>query len=108
MSGPLRPLRVAAALLLLAGCTADPASSTPTGTTHPDPATPVQPYVASPEPPATVCTRRGRCTVDPDPVKLYFRSCDDVPEALKPLRRGEPGYRKGLDRDRDGIACDQS
>lgn len=101
-----RRAAVVVAALVLAGCSgATTGTATPTPT-PPDPAAPVQPYVASPEPPATVCTRRG-CNVDPDPVRLYFRSCRDVPDELKPLTVGEPGYRTGLDRDRDGKACDQ-
>ncbi len=38
---------------------------------------------------------------------IYFRKCDDVRAAgLAPLYRGDPGYREGLDRDNDGIACE--
>jgi len=33
----------------------------------------------------------------------YYRSCDDAPG---PLRAGDPGYRRALDSDRDGVACD--
>jgi hypothetical protein len=38
----------------------------------------------------------------------YFKSCDAAKAAgAAPMRRGEPGYRAGLDRDDDGIACDK-
>lgn len=37
----------------------------------------------------------------------YFRRCDDVRAAGRaPLYAGEPGYRVGLDRDGDGVACE--
>lgn len=43
----------------------------------------------------------------PPPPTVYYANCDAVKKAGKaPLRRGQPGYRKGLDRDGDGIACD--
>lgn len=39
---------------------------------------------------------------------VYYENCDAVRAAGKaPLHRGEPGYRPGLDRDRDGTACDR-
>ena len=48
--------------------------------------------------------------VSPPPevrLELYFRSCDEARAAgYKNIRRGEPGYRPGLDRDNDGIACE--
>ncbi len=44
------------------------------------------------------------------PSSVYYPNCDAVRRAGKaPLRRGQPGYRPGLDRDRggpDGIACE--
>ena len=37
----------------------------------------------------------------------YFRRCDEARAAgVAPMRRGEPGYREGLDGDGDGIACE--
>src|SRR5690606_8287677 len=37
----------------------------------------------------------------------YWRRCDDARAAgTAPIYRGEPGYREGLDRDNDGIACE--
>ena len=37
----------------------------------------------------------------------YYRRCDDARAAgAAPIRRGEPGYREALDRDRDGVACE--
>lgn len=41
------------------------------------------------------------------PGDVYYASCDAVRAAGKaPLHRGQPGYRAGLDRDGDGIACE--
>ncbi|MFC5595951.1 excalibur calcium-binding domain-containing protein [Deinococcus cellulosilyticus] len=38
---------------------------------------------------------------------VYYANCDEVRAAGKaPLYRGQPGYRAGLDRDNDGIACE--
>ncbi|MET9696533.1 excalibur calcium-binding domain-containing protein [Streptomyces sp. NPDC006529] len=38
----------------------------------------------------------------------YYSNCAAARAAgAAPIRRGEPGYRKALDRDNDGIACDK-
>lgn len=51
---------------------------------------------------------------EPDPVEeapgsggdVYYENCDAVRAAgAAPIRRGEPGYRSGLDRDGDGQGC---
>jgi hypothetical protein len=37
----------------------------------------------------------------------YYANCAAARAAgVAPLRRGEPGYRAGLDRDQDGVACE--
>lgn len=42
------------------------------------------------------------------PSDVYHRNCAAARAAgAAPMRRGEPGYRPGLDRDNDGIACDR-
>ncbi|MCF2717984.1 excalibur calcium-binding domain-containing protein [Paenibacillus sp. UKAQ_18] len=39
---------------------------------------------------------------------VYYSNCTDAREAgVAPIYKGEPGYRVGLDRDRDGIACER-
>lgn len=39
---------------------------------------------------------------------VYFSSCREAREAgAAPMREGQPGYRPGLDGDRDGIACER-
>lgn len=38
---------------------------------------------------------------------VYYANCAAVRAAgAAPLRRGDPGYRSGLDRDDDGVACE--
>lgn len=37
----------------------------------------------------------------------YYPNCASARAAgVAPLRRGDPGYRPGLDRDNDGVACE--
>ena len=37
----------------------------------------------------------------------YFRNCTDArAKGAAPIRAGKPGYRRHLDRDGDGIACE--
>lgn len=39
----------------------------------------------------------------------YYANCTEARAAgAAPMYRGEPGYRSGLDRDGDGIACDKT
>lgn len=41
-----------------------------------------------------------------DPV--YYPNCKAACAAgVAPIHRGDPGYRPGLDRDNDGIACEE-
>ncbi|WP_460808733.1 excalibur calcium-binding domain-containing protein [Nocardioides salsibiostraticola] len=41
-------------------------------------------------------------------LNVYYGNCTDVENAgAAPIRRGEPGYSSSLDRDGDGIACEQ-
>ena len=38
---------------------------------------------------------------------VYYETCADARAAgAAPLHRGEPGYRPGLDKDGDGVACE--
>ncbi|MFD8144186.1 excalibur calcium-binding domain-containing protein [Streptomyces sp. NPDC059708] len=44
----------------------------------------------------------------PDSASVYYKNCDAAKAAgAAPIRRGQPGYRDALDRDKDGIACDK-
>ena len=39
--------------------------------------------------------------------ELYFKNCKEAREkGYKNIKKGEPGYAKHLDRDKDGIACE--
>lgn len=39
---------------------------------------------------------------------IYFKSCKEAKsKGYSNIKKGEPGYRPGLDRDNDGIACDK-
>lgn len=104
-----------AALLAFAGCAAqddvphDPApveDMLPFAATTTVPVT-EPPTVATTSPPPAPTTTAKPATTVPATTGTYYGSCDDVRAAgAAPLRRGEPGYRPGLDRDNDGIACD--
>ena len=38
---------------------------------------------------------------------LYFKNCKEArSKGYKNIKKGEPGYAKHLDRDKDGIACE--
>ncbi|MDD0859994.1 excalibur calcium-binding domain-containing protein [Arthrobacter alpinus] len=38
----------------------------------------------------------------------HYANCDEAKAAgVAPILQGQPGYRAGLDRDKDGIACDK-
>ena len=40
--------------------------------------------------------------------EVYYKSCAEAKAAgVAPMRKGEPGYRPELDRDKDGVACDK-
>lgn len=46
-------------------------------------------------------------TEPPPPTDVYYANCDAVRAAgAAPLYAGDPGYRAGLDRDGDGVACE--
>jgi hypothetical protein len=52
-------------------------------------------------------TKRPAATEESRPPSVYYANCDAVRAAGKsPLYRGQPGYRFGLDRDKDGVACE--
>ena len=48
-------------------------------------------------------------TPESEPQKEFYANCDDAKAAgAAPMYKGDPGYRPELDRDKDGIACDQN
>jgi hypothetical protein len=79
-------------------CNGDTTSSSTTASESP-PATAPAPFFA-PAPPAAM-------PAAPPPASAYYGDCDAARAAgAAPIRVGQPGYRKGLDRDGDGTACD--
>jgi hypothetical protein len=57
----------------------------------------------------TAAPARPSPTPSPLPTQphVYFHDCEDAAKAKAlPLHRGDPGYRSGLDSDRDGKACE--
>lgn len=47
-------------------------------------------------------------TTTADAPSAYYSNCDEAKAAgAAPMYRGSPGYRRALDRDGDGIACDK-
>uniref|UniRef100_UPI0024546725 excalibur calcium-binding domain-containing protein n=1 Tax=Nocardia farcinica TaxID=37329 RepID=UPI0024546725 len=86
-------------------------------TTEPEPAPPVVPFAdlaptseptPAPQPVHPAPAPAPAPTVDPPaPSRVYYNSCAAARAAgAAPLYRGEPGYRSGLDRDGDGVACE--
>ncbi|MGI5242187.1 excalibur calcium-binding domain-containing protein [Dactylosporangium sp. CA-139066] len=88
----------------------DSPSPTPAATTAAAPTT----VPAVPTPAATTKNPAPvRTTTKPPapkttpPAAVYYKNCDDVrAHGAAPLYRGQPGYRAGLDRDGDGVACE--
>lgn len=73
---------------------------------------PLSPQVPDATPRATV-TAAPAATEEPTepppapPAEVYYANCSEARAAgAAPIRRGEPGYRSGLDRDDDGLACE--
>jgi hypothetical protein len=57
--------------------------------------------------PTTAAPRPIAPAPAPAPVSVYFSNCAEARAAgAAPLHRGDPGYRSGLDRDNDGVACE--
>lgn len=76
------------------------------------------PVVATTRATAPATTRPVRRTVTTTPARrvvtttkapsVYYKNCSAVWDAgMAPLRKGDPGYRSGLDRDGDGVACEK-
>ncbi|MEU6187708.1 excalibur calcium-binding domain-containing protein [Nocardia sp. NPDC047038] len=64
---------------------------------------PAPPAAVVPTPPAAAVPVPPR----PAAPSVYYSNCAAAKAAgAAPLRRGEPGYRSELDRDKDGIACE--
>ena len=105
-------------LLTACGSAAQPAQLVGSPAVQPDtsvPAATAKPSTTS-RPKATVkpnatpkATARPKATPRPTPrpAAVHYQNCAAVRAAGKaPLHRGDPGYRAGLDRDNDGLACE--
>ena len=91
--------------------TPTPSPSPTTQAPPPEPSTP--PETQEPEPTPEADTQGGGGGAAPAPApepkqeSTYYPNCKAAKAAgAAPLYRGEPGYRPGLDRDKDGIACE--
>ena len=81
-------------------------SPTPTITPSPVPTTEAPVQVPAAEAPAQQAPAQP---VQQAPARssVYYETCADARAAgAAPLHRGEPGYRPGLDKDGDGVACE--
>ncbi len=91
-----------------------PSSASPT-TGAPSAAVPTRTPTNAPggtrQEPTVAPTRRPTTTTTPPGnggEGTYYANCAAVRAAGRaPLHRGQPGYRSGLDRDGDGVACDR-
>lgn len=91
------PPEKAAMTAVLAHCTNPPSPDTTGATRAPAPR---QPRTTTPVAPAAP-------VVPAPPADVYYPNCAAARAAgAAPLHRGQPGYRSGLDRDHDGIACE--
>jgi len=74
--------------------------------------TTTRPATQQPKPKPKVTTRRPtpkptRTTRAPEPADVYYVNCAAVRAAgAAPIRRGDPGYSRKLDRDGDGVGCE--
>lgn len=85
---------------ILQSCGGTAPIATPTTTTTVDPPPPPAPTTA--EAPRTVAP-----AAPPGDGAVYYANCSAARAAgAAPLRVGDPGYRAGLDRDGDGVACE--
>lgn len=81
----------------------------PTETVTPTPTVTPEPVPVVPEPVPVVPAPVETAAAPPaaPPVAAYFANCTEARAAgVTPLHTGDPGYRSGLDRDGDGIACE--
>jgi hypothetical protein len=95
-------------VLVSCGATAPTSSSVPAPTTTSRALVTSKP--PAPKPPAPKTTVSPVPIVappPPEPVDVYYSNCSAARAAgAAPLHVGEPGYRSGLDRDHDGVACE--
>ena len=86
------------------------ASPTPSPSPSTTPTPSPEPTTAEPTPEPTTAEPTPEPTAQPEPApqQAYYSSCREAKAAgAAPLYRGDPGYRPGLDRDSDGVACEK-
>lgn len=104
--------KVSKAVSLTVRATPAPASlvshkPTPSASPTPSPSPSTTP-TPSPEPTTAEPTPEPTAQPEPAPQQAYYSSCREAKAAgAAPLYRGDPGYRPGLDRDSDGVACEK-
>src|SRR2546423_56602 len=88
--------------------TTSPASAPPAAPPTDVPTTPgAPPTTQAPAPPPPPVKTTEAAPPPPPPKDVYYANCDAVRAAgAAPLYIGQPGYRPGLDRDHDGVACE--
>ncbi|WP_334073372.1 excalibur calcium-binding domain-containing protein [Paenibacillus sp. A14] len=59
------------------------------------------------KPKKTTTKKKTTTTTKKSSDEVYYKNCSVAREAgAAPLYKGDPGYRKKLDRDDDGVACE--
>jgi hypothetical protein len=113
---------VAVALVMLAGCSkpnraADfeepavqpvvTASQVDLPSAVPSVAPTTAPTAATPKPKPKATTKPAPKATTDEPEVAYYANCSEVRAAgADPIRVGDPGYSRKLDRDGDGVACE--
>ncbi len=86
--------------------TAEPAV-TPTATESLPPVTAKPAVTAKPKAKAKPRPKKTTQAPEPEPDDVYYANCTEVRDAdADPIRTGDPGYSRKLDRDGDGVACE--
>lgn len=92
-----------AMIRVLSGCATTALPGTGTAPTSAQPPRSAAPTTRKPAPPAPKSTSQA-----PQPADVYYTNCAAVRAAgAAPIYAGQPGYRAGLDRDHDGVACEK-
>jgi endonuclease YncB( thermonuclease family) len=74
---------------------------------EPTSAPPAPSTKAAPKPPPVRTPTPEPPAPKPDTSSAYYANCSEARAAgVTPLHVGDPGYRPGLDRDHDGVACE--
>jgi micrococcal nuclease len=87
-------------------CNGSVTLAVPTPPPAPTSAPPAAATKAAPKPPPVRTTAEAP-PAEPDNSSAYYANCSAAKAAhAAPLYAGQPGYRSGLDRDHDGVACE--